>query len=387
MQTKRAAMEQTKKDEIQHLKDVRDAKAHDDGEEERRQGKLISDAQKTYDALKTNLDNQKADVQALIDTEKIQRDADVENATAVVKAWQDRATALREAYGVVEKLDTAHDKGAKLTADQAKALADAHQAIDAIVPQLPKLHEGYTGVKTKIGEANTAITTGVTDLWSQHNAVGVPYIITTAQNALDITMTNKLKWTEGNVYGPHFDRLSTMVTGKMQAISKDGLAGGTSLGQSIGDGIIVGINNSEPGISAALVSALEKALSDAQAKIQAHSPSEVSAQRIGMPLGEGVVVGIERYTAAAAAAMDGLTGAALASGARGVYSAERMYALPAGAGVGTVNHITINPVAVLPQGGIISGPGDPRQPGFWLPMARAIGVDLQRYGITIGTIK
>jgi hypothetical protein len=103
----------------------------------------------TYSDEQTEINNT---TQALKDS---QAQAEATGKTAVDTATKVEA-ALRQAYGIVEKIDQANDKGAKLPTDQAKALADAQATIDKIVPQLPPLALGYTNAATAMDTAKTA---------------------------------------------------------------------------------------------------------------------------------------------------------------------------------------------------------------------------------------
>jgi hypothetical protein len=195
----------------------------------------ITAGQRAYDANKILLDSEMATRQGIIDKTKNQRDAELEQANAILQGWQDRATMLREAYGVVEKLDTAVDKGAKLTKDQAAALKDAKAAIDAIVPTLPQLHTQYDLVKTKFEAANKVIREDTVALWdinsTQENSIRKTY--KTQHDKLDTDLGTKLDWTKDNVWGAHYNSLKTYTKTKLGDVGTANVDASKDLGGTL----------------------------------------------------------------------------------------------------------------------------------------------------------
>ena len=67
-----------------------------------------------------------------------------------------------------------------------------------------------------------------------------------------------------------------------------------SVGQSMSEGVAVGINRGSPFIQNAVNSVLQSAVNEAEKKIKKNSPSHVWRDEIGLSMAEGVSVGIER---------------------------------------------------------------------------------------------
>lgn len=67
-----------------------------------------------------------------------------------------------------------------------------------------------------------------------------------------------------------------------------------SIGQSMSEGVAVGINRGSPFIQNAVNGVLQSAVNEAEKKIKKNSPSHVWRDEIGLSMAEGVAVGIER---------------------------------------------------------------------------------------------
>lgn len=67
-----------------------------------------------------------------------------------------------------------------------------------------------------------------------------------------------------------------------------------SVGQSMSEGVAVGINRGSPFVQNAVNSVLQSAVNEAEKKIKKNSPSHVWRDEIGLSMAEGVAVGIER---------------------------------------------------------------------------------------------
>jgi len=68
--------------------------------------------------------------------------------------------------------------------------------------------------------------------------------------------------------------------------------GGQGVGAAIDAGIAAGINQNTGGINAAAAAAAQGAVSSAKASINAHSPSQLAADEIGLPFVQGIALGI-----------------------------------------------------------------------------------------------
>lgn len=67
-----------------------------------------------------------------------------------------------------------------------------------------------------------------------------------------------------------------------------------SIGQSMSEGVAVGINKGSPFVQNAVNGVLQSAVNEAEKKIKKNSPSHVWRDEIGLSMAEGVAVGIER---------------------------------------------------------------------------------------------
>ena len=67
-----------------------------------------------------------------------------------------------------------------------------------------------------------------------------------------------------------------------------------SIGQSMSEGVAVGINRGSPFVQNAVNSVLQSAVNEAEKKIKKNSPSHVWRDEIGLSMAEGAAVGIER---------------------------------------------------------------------------------------------
>ena len=67
-----------------------------------------------------------------------------------------------------------------------------------------------------------------------------------------------------------------------------------SIGQSMSEGVAVGINRGSPFVQNAVNGVLQSAVNEAEKKIKKNSPSHVWLDEIGLSMAEGVAVGIER---------------------------------------------------------------------------------------------
>ena len=67
-----------------------------------------------------------------------------------------------------------------------------------------------------------------------------------------------------------------------------------SVGQSMSEGVAVGINRGSPFIQNAVNSVLQSAVNEAEKKIKKNSPSHVWRDEIGLSMAEGAAVGVER---------------------------------------------------------------------------------------------
>ena len=67
-----------------------------------------------------------------------------------------------------------------------------------------------------------------------------------------------------------------------------------SVGQSMSEGVAVGINRGSPFVQNAVNSVLQSAVNEAEKKIKKNSPSHVWRDEIGLSMAEGAAVGVER---------------------------------------------------------------------------------------------
>ena len=105
--------------------------------------------------------------------------------------------------------------------------------------------------------------------------------------------------------GALWGKLKGWIGEKVTALSSDG-----SLGKALIDGIKKGIDGAIAGLVAKAAGAVRAAISAAQNAGIINSPSRAMADMVGLPLGQGMAVGIERaYPAISAASMGGVRAA------------------------------------------------------------------------------
>jgi hypothetical protein len=128
------------------------------GEERRIRQLNIDDLQEKAATFRTEYDSKKEAIGEVITALEAEKDKSKEVLDKEVDDAKKIAENLRDAYGIVEKLDSAHDKGAGLTADQAKALGEAKQYIADIVPLLPPYETGFKNVAVATDDAKKKTT-------------------------------------------------------------------------------------------------------------------------------------------------------------------------------------------------------------------------------------
>lgn len=305
--------------------------------------KIAAD-QKTYDAIVVGISKTTAVLQGQIDTLKSAAKAAEDDAKDKVTYWQGIATTISQAYGVIDKLATAQDKGVTLTKDQASALKQSQDAINGIVKILPDMGNLYGGLDTTFKNTNTSISTKVSDLWAEHQVGGIPYTFGTAQNALDTMMTNKLKWTKDNVWGAAFDALAPLATTKLGDVKDASLAGALAVGTSIGDAVGDGFWAARDYMASQMAAAVNYALDGAKigGSTPGSPPTGVPPGSPGNPPGSNT------------------------------YGPPVSYAPPISSMTGTT--------VVVESHVHVHGSGLPKEQGTWDTVAREISRSLSRYG-------
>lgn len=104
------------------------------------------------------------------------------------------------------------------------------------------------------------------------------------------------------------DDLRSTVISDLNSLEDEALSAGNSIGQAIDDGITAGINYGSGAIQAAAADAVNSAVSAAKAAGQISSPSKRTEQEVGVPLVEGVSIGIINTTAQAINAATNMVG-------------------------------------------------------------------------------
>lgn len=93
--------------------------------------------------------------------------------------------------------------------------------------------------------------------------------------------------------GAEFEKIKTDAEATVEAI-KTTFTGEdwSGVGMAIGSGIAAGITSSTPAIKAAAITAVKAAIAAAEAAAGIHSPSQVMADEVGVPMMEGMAMGI-----------------------------------------------------------------------------------------------
>jgi hypothetical protein len=92
--------------------------------------------------------------------------------------------------------------------------------------------------------------------------------------------------------------------------------GGHDIGSALGDGITAGIDGRSDAVEAAMKATVGRAHEAGRAAAEAHSPSRRTAREIGLPLAEGIVVGINTGAASVQSALKDVVGQAVEQGAQ-----------------------------------------------------------------------
>lgn len=154
---------EAKQKELDDIREVREAKQHAHDEEVRLRRLALDDVAEQTEALRNEYGKQKTIIDEKIGALNREKQASEEVLGKQVKDAQQVLDNLRNAFGIVERLDQARDKGAPMDAAQAKALQEARDYINEIVPKLPAYESGLGGVAKGMADANKATSTYATD--------------------------------------------------------------------------------------------------------------------------------------------------------------------------------------------------------------------------------
>lgn len=157
----------------------------------------------------------------------------------------------------------------------------------------------------------------------------------------DITNT-KLLWLRDQVWRDRMLEMGNTIVATLLTIASPVYEQAKSLGQKLDEGIAAGISDNIGSITGAIKKAIDDAVEAAKAAAGIHSPSKLTAQMIGLPLSQGVAVGILAGAGGISSAMQRAVGASIVGAS-----------IPGGAGTGGNSttygghtfHVTIKPEA------------------------------------------
>ncbi|HVA93057.1 MAG TPA: hypothetical protein VNL71_24825, partial [Chloroflexota bacterium] len=120
-----------------------------------------------------------------------------------------------------------------------------------------------------------------------------------------------------------------------------------AVGAALSNGIAAGLLSANGAVSAAAASVVANAIAAAQKSGKIKSPSRATAELVGLPLGQGVAVGINQSTMLAAGAMASLVNGTIAAGRSpasmgGALIGGALSAAGGGGGITLQTEITIN---------------------------------------------
>lgn len=366
--------EEAKQKEIDGLNDQKQAlqQNYDDAKRilDQKQKDQEADLQKTQAYWQSQVDS----INAKAAADKKMADGATAAAQQVVDAAQSQQKALSDAYTVMDQINSAHDKGAKLTADQANALAAAKKTIDEIVPKLGDLSSGYSKVSSNMDTSNTAITQDISDLWDPKKQKSIPALFKEAFNKLDTQVNDALTYDRLQVWGPNLVNIRDVVKQVAGQIGPEVALNAKPLGDNIIAGIVQGVNEGTGSLTQAIKDAISKALADAQKADEQSSPSKRWAREMGKPMAAGVAMGFRDEMA-----LHGATfGAATAPRGGTAYAPVGGYSTTTGFGAG--------------GGGVVQWTGNfvvqaqklPQSQSEWdsvvIPMSRALQKRLVQLG-------
>lgn len=203
-------------------------------------------------------------------------------------------------------------------------------------------------------------------------------------NRLDAVTKRGLDWNRLEIWTSALTLLRLLVKDQLARIGAEAGAQAVHVGQSISEGIAAGIRSKIEEIAKAAAEVVTAAIRAAQSAAGAHSPSKVAADQVGIPIGEGIGLGIQQSTAGVLRQMMNLIanvlGVALPAFPGQTGGAPLLTPGSASGGFGSALNTGSNGTVVI-QVNIGASMTDPTNPSAWEPVARAIGIALQRRGI------
>ncbi len=154
-----------------------------------------------------------------------------------------------------------------------------------------KMHDdtvaAVTGMSTDIPPIMTTVGTGISD--------------PVAQAATDVNTS--------------MGTLSTNINDSLTTEAPIAATNAETIGAAIDGGVAQGITNHKDEIATSLVNAINDAIASTKVTIQAQSPSQVTADQIGLPMAQGVAQGVTEGAGSVQTAMQGLVTGGVQAGA------------------------------------------------------------------------
>lgn len=204
----------------------------------------------------------------------------------------------------------AGDEGASQQIDQLKQTALNFQASGAMSP------EQVDALTQAVGDLSEGVKTGAIDTDTAMGQVAA---------AFDTAHTDVNK---------SLEQMDSDVQGKLAAESGSWGAQAAALGRSIASGIAAGVGAAADTVGTAIHNLLAGAMARGQHDIDAHSPSQVFADIIGLPIAEGIAVGIAQGAQQATDAVTAMLDDVMQAGADAIEAsspsrrAARVHGLP-----------------------------------------------------------
>jgi hypothetical protein len=176
------------------------------------------------------------------------------------------------------------------------------------------------------------------------------------------------------------NQLSTSMLGKLENLATDAGVASEKVGTSMLDGMAKGLADptGTSALAAAMVKAVEDAIAAGKTAAESGSPSEKSAREIGVPLGQGVALGLDRMSSLAQSSMSNLVNGVMGVGSVG--AAGRSPSYSSSTSVGDI-HVTLQFPNVRDGSSLPKDRNSYR--GVGVAVDQAIAYDKARRGIPV----
>jgi TP901 family phage tail tape measure protein len=157
------------------------------------------------------------------------------------------------------------------------------------------ISSAWESISSTVSSATAAITAATSAAWSSIQSAAaaawsaIQSAVSSAWAAIVSTITTAVAQAVAAVQG-----FAGQVAGALAAAASAAAAGAAAIGQAIVNGVVSGINAGIGAVTAAAANLAQSALNAAKAAIGAQSPSRKFASDVGVPMVEGIIVGIEK---------------------------------------------------------------------------------------------